>query len=148
MAGEHDPIEPAPAPAAPDAQQAMDRLNEQNRILTETRMLPRSKPLTAKQTADVVAFFNSYVERTKTTQVLQVSREIGYSQAVVSAWMAGNYKGDSDKVTHAINDWMERDSRRQMAKRPQDYISTRIAESIRTLVSAADKLMSESGSSK
>lgn len=133
MPGEKDPMQ-SPEGSA----EAMDRLNESNRILIEARMLPRDKPLTEQQTNGVRERLKEYVARTGASHT-QIARQIGYSQTVLSEWLAGKYAGNSDKVAHALNDWMERDGRRQMAQRPKDFVSTWVAERIRTIVSQADK---------
>jgi len=146
MAGENDPNDvPSNAPSnapAPESEgsaaEAMDRLNQSNRILCEARMLPRSKPLTDEQTNEVRERYKVYTGQSGASGA-QVARECGYSKSVVSEWLTGKYVGSMDKVTHAVNDWMERDSRRAKAQRPKDFVSTKIAENIRTLVSQADK---------
>jgi DNA transposition AAA+ family ATPase len=143
MNGEHDD-DPTGEPADQAdrerqmATEAVDRLNDSNRVLIEARMLPKDKPLTADQVADVVERFNSYSGEHRLTS-RQVARECGYSSPVISEWSAGKYKGDVDAVTHAVNDWMERDARRRQSRRPKDYVKTWIAESVRTYAYLADK---------
>jgi DNA transposition AAA+ family ATPase len=143
----------APQDNADADRRLMDRLNEQNRILLEARMLPRGKTLTEEHVAGVREAFADYIAK-RDIMPSQVAREIGYSPAVVSDWSKGKYKGDVDKVTHAINDWMERDARREKASRPKDYVETRVAEMIQTAVYLADKetkmvaIVTPSGSGK
>jgi DNA transposition AAA+ family ATPase len=121
-----------------DLYEAMDRLNESNRVLIEARMLPKDRPLTARQTFEAIDRFKEYTA-TREIRASQVAREIGYSAAVISQWQGNTYKGDVDAVTHAINDWMERDARRAHAKRPKDYVSTWVCETLRTIAYQADK---------
>lgn len=118
--------------------EAMDRLNETNRILLEARMLSRKQPLSLQQTADTIEQFRHYTEQRRMPMV-QVSREINYAESVISQWKAGNYRGDVEAVTRAINDWLERDARRASAERPKDTVSTWVAETIRTIALQADK---------
>jgi|GEM_PF-1545658 len=127
------------AQAAIDARQAMDRLNQTNRILVGAKMLSRSEKLTDEQIDAVVS---RYHEHTKARELsaAQVSRQCGYSKSTLSDWAARKYAGDVDAVTHAVNDWMERDGRRQDSRRPKDYIQTEVAESMRSIIMLADKL--------
>lgn len=135
-----DQNSPAPPPGENTAnREAMERLNESNRVLLEARMLPRSQPLNADRIAGVVDAFKRYI-KAHDVRPAQVAREIKYSPAVLSSWMRGKYKGDVDTVTHSINDWMERDSRRSEAQRPKDYVETWVAETMRTIACEADKL--------
>jgi DNA transposition AAA+ family ATPase len=121
-----------------DLREAMDRLNESNRILLESMMLSKDKPLTVQQHFAVIDRFQKYIAD-RGIKPAQVAREIGYSAGVVSQWASNTYKGDLDAVTHAINDWLERDARRAQAKRPKDYVSTWVAETMRTIAYQADK---------
>jgi DNA transposition AAA+ family ATPase len=116
----------------------MDRLNETNRILLEARMLPRGKKLTEDQIAAVRERFNAYLAE-RGLKPAQVAREVDYVPSVISSYQSGTYKGDNTRITHAVNDWMERDARREAARRPQDYVSTWVAETMRTIAYQADK---------
>lgn len=142
MPDELDPIPmfpTVPAAQTSDAAMAMERLNEQNRILLEARMLPRGKKLTDEQIDAVREAFAKYTAEREITPA-QVAREINYGATVVSQWQSRTYKGSYQNVTHAINDWMERDHRRADAQRPKDYVSTWVAETMRTVAYQADKL--------
>lgn len=118
--------------------EAVDRLNESNRVLHEARMLPKNRPLTAREIADVREAFNVYLKAHDVTGS-QAAREMKYSPAVITEWSRDKYKGNVEGITHAANDWMERDSRRRMSKRPSDYVSTWVAETIRSIAYQADK---------
>ena len=120
------------------AREAMDRLNDSNRLLVEARMLPRDKSLTAEQVAGVVTAFAAYAAERKVSMAA-VAREVGFAPSVVSEWAAGRYRGNLDAVTHAVNDWMERDARRNQHRRPKDYVRTWVAEDVRTYAYLADK---------
>lgn len=154
MAGnDHNPTPAEPLPPDPpagdaghsddDAQaeaarEAMDRLNQNNRVQLEARMLPRTGKLKPEQVADVRDRLTAYMERQGAT-VTRIGRESGYSASVVSQWLAGSYVGNVEKVAVALNDWMERDARRDRSRRPKDYVKTQVAEDIRTLAYLADK---------
>lgn len=118
--------------------EAMDRLNESNRILLEARMLPNNKPLSAEQTFTIIERFNAYISE-RGIKLAQVAREINYVESVISSWRGNVYKGDNDAVTRIVNDWMERDARRAEAAKPKDYVSTWVAECMRTVAHLADK---------
>ena len=139
MNGEQDPSSNAKQQADQDAaREAMDRLNKQNRILVEARMLSPHVMLTEEQARPIVEHFKAYIEK-HGVKAAQVAREIQYSPAVLSAWMGGTYRGSVEGVTIAINNWMERDARRRQSRRPKDYVRTWVAEDIRTYVYLADK---------
>lgn len=118
--------------------EATDRLNDLNRVLVEARMLPKNRPLTPEEIHDVRESYRAYA-KANMVKAARVGREIDYSASVVTEWAKGTYKGDVQLVTHAINDWMERDSRRSQASRPRHYVSTWVAETIRTIAYQADK---------
>jgi DNA transposition AAA+ family ATPase len=120
------------------AREAVDRLGEQNRVLVEARMLPTSRPLSEPEIRDVRHAFSAYVDA-HVIKLARVAREVGYSPAVVSEWARGRYRGDVQTVTVAINTWMERDSRRRQAKRPDGFVNTWVAETIRSIAYTADK---------
>jgi len=118
--------------------EAMDRMNERNRVLMEARMLPAHAELSRDLVSEIVDHFKKYIDKHDITAA-QVGREIQYAPAVISAWMKESYKGDVSAVTRAINNWMERDARRKEARRPSDYVSMWLAEDYRTYVYLADK---------
>jgi DNA transposition AAA+ family ATPase len=122
------------------ARQAMDRLNDANRVLAEARMLPKNEKLTEDQIRGVVTRLKKHLEECG-LPMGSAARELGYSKSTLSEWASGKYKGDIDTVTHAVNAWLERDARRRQASRPRDYVRTWIAEDIRTQCYRADKQM-------
>jgi DNA transposition AAA+ family ATPase len=121
----------------PVTRQAMDRLHEQNRIQLEARMA--AKALSKDDVERIRERFAEYVQ-SHGVELSVVARQTNYSLAVVSAWHAGKYKGNAAKAAVAINAWLERDARRAQAERPKDSIDTRVADDIRSIVNAADKL--------
>ena len=133
--------------------EAMERLNDNNRILAESRMTDRSKSLTEEQVEAIKKAFLDYTEE-HGVQMTTVARQCGYSKSVISEWLSGKYIGSVDKVTHAVNDWMERDARRSDKRRPKNYITTLLAEAIRSYAIMADKgcmmaaIVAPSGSGK
>jgi DNA transposition AAA+ family ATPase len=120
------------------AREAMERLNESNRILVEARMLPRAKSLSVEQIDQVTQRVRSYTND-RGIKLAQIARECGYSATVISEVLGNTYRGNVDKVIHAMNDWMERDCRRSLARTPKDFVPTRVAEAIQTIVNQADK---------
>jgi len=140
MNGEHaDNLGPdQEKPGQDTARRAMDVLNEQNRVLVEARMLPAHATLTEEQVRQIVDRFKAYLAE-HDIKAAQVAREIKYVPAVVSQWASGVYKGNVTNVTHAVNNWMERDARRRQARRPSDYVRMWVAEDIRTYGCLADK---------
>jgi DNA transposition AAA+ family ATPase len=118
--------------------QAMDSLNEQSRVLKGSRMTDRSKPLTPAQVDEIRQRLRDYMGQRKLHQSI-VAKQCGYSPPVLTEWLKGRYAGNVELVAHAVNDWMERDRRREEAKTPRDFIPTKIADDIRSVVYLADK---------
>src|SRR5258708_2726817 len=97
MSGEQNEQDDPPRPMGPeaaneterqgqvtrDAREAMDRLNESNRVLVEARMLPRGCKLTQEQINGVI---ERYIAFTKANGITakQAAREVGYSKSVLS----------------------------------------------------------------
>jgi DNA transposition AAA+ family ATPase len=123
---------------AQTAREAMDRLNEKNRILSEAIMLPRTAKLSIEQIDTIAERFAEYV-KSRGISMKQAAKEIGYSRSTLSEWNGAKYLGDVDAVGRAINQWMELDSRRRSAHSPKDYVQTWIAEDMRSQVYLADK---------
>jgi len=145
---QNDPIEPESGGDPPlaeiedgrsAARQAMDRLNDNNRIITESMMLNRNEKLTDQQVQDVVDRFTAYLDARGMTRA-QAARECGYAPSTLSLFSSGKYVADRSGIAIDLNNWMERDSRRNQGRRPKNYVKTWIAEDIRTTVYQADKL--------
>jgi DNA transposition AAA+ family ATPase len=135
MPGENENEIPAGQPAPQS--EALDRLAEMNRVQIEARMLPTT-PLTEEQIEDVRNRLRAYTRRAGINSG-DVAKQCGFSRSVISEWLGGKYRGKAEGVARAVNDWMERDSRRAAAKRPKDFVATGVAEDIRTMVNLADK---------
>jgi DNA transposition AAA+ family ATPase len=121
-----------------EAREAMDRINAQNRILEESRMIPRDKPLTMEQSHEVATHFQEYIKQ-HGMSASDAAKQIGYSKAVLSEWTGNTYKGNRDKVTHAVNDWMERDAKRRSVPQSAEHVATWLCEDIKSIVDRADK---------
>lgn len=116
--------------------EVMDRLNENNRILTEARMLPKKARLTDEQIQSVIAQFNRFTDLHK-IPVAKAAIGCDYSSTVLSEWKSGKYKGDRTAITYAVNNWLELEARRIAAERPSDFISTTVAEDMRSIAKLA-----------
>lgn len=127
------PVNPPPAPR----REAMDRLNANNRILTEARMLPQKAKLTDEHISSVVAAFTKFLTL-HNIKLAQAAVGCGYNSTTLSEWRSGKYKGDRTAVTYAVNNWIELEARRISADRPNGFISTVIAEDIRSYAYLAD----------
>lgn len=65
----------------------------------------------------------------------RLARRLGYSPSVVSQWLNGVYKGDSEKIERRIEDWLSNLSRRRL-------VGARLvpSEATRTVVSALEAI--------
>jgi len=133
-----------PASAAVEAKalagEAMDRLAQKDRVLTEATMASKSKPLTDEQIFGIRQNAQDYLKKYKVAQNT-VAAQTGLSASSISEWLCGRYLGNVEKVAHVVNDWMERDAQRRAARRNKDFIPTKMAEKIRSIVRLADKRM-------
>lgn len=61
----------------------------------------------------------------------QIAKEIGFSGGAVSAFLKGTYKGDNDKLTHALSDWLSNRERkvREVADAPA-FVETKTATDV------------------
>lgn len=61
----------------------------------------------------------------------QIAKEIGVSSGAISAYLKGTYKGDNDKLTQALNDWLVTQNRAQTAfVTAPDFIETQTAKQV------------------
>jgi DNA transposition AAA+ family ATPase len=118
-----------------DRESFLNHLTARDRVQVQARMLPMTT-LTADQITDVRGDYQRY---TSTAGVMdaQVAREIGVSSSVISQWRTGTYRGDNERIARQLNDWMESHARRRSSQLPREYVPTRVAENIATIVSAA-----------
>lgn len=134
--------------------EAVDRLADNQRVLVEARMLPTARPLTPEEITGVRDAFVAYLAANPEIPAAQVAREIKYSDSVISGWQKGVYKGDVQKVTVAINNWLERDARRRRGRLPDGYVKTWVAETIKSITETCHKrcmmgaIIAPSGSGK
>ncbi len=120
------------------AHEAMDRLIGSNRLLREARMVSSKHELSAAQITEIREHFKKFTD-SNGIRMAQAARACGYSPTTVSEWASGKYVGDSAAVTVAVNNWMERESKRLESRRPKDYVRTTVAEAIRSIAMLADK---------
>ncbi len=118
--------------------EAMDCLAEENRVLVEARMLPEGRSLSGTEVAAVREHFKAYIVEAE-IKLGAAAKEIGYSNGSVSEWSNGKYGAKSDELTRAVNAWIERHARARAAKRPGDFVKTRVAETIKMFADQADK---------
>ncbi len=128
-------------PHSKDAQQLrhqyMQALSQDARVIKFARMLPAMDgPLTDEQRQQVRLAFTAYTDRMGVTNAA-AAKQIGVSASVLSQWSSGTYKGDNDKVTRAVNGWIERDARARDARVELPYVPTKVAEDMRLIAQLA-----------
>jgi hypothetical protein len=114
--------------------QLIDELAAQSRVLIQARVLPDG-PLDERATKLVRDDFHAWINRHGVFNE-QVSRETDIPVEAISQWRMDTL-ADADRVTRALNDWMEGDARRRRGQVTQAYIPTRAAEAMRGIVHAA-----------
>lgn len=85
--------------------EAMDRLVQNDRLKLEARM-PK-KDYTDEQINDLASRTKDFIKH-NAISFRGVSRQIGYSTAVVYEFIKGKYKGDRDAVARSLASWLER----------------------------------------
>lgn len=69
---------------------------------------------------------------------VKLSRELGCSNGALSAYLKGNYSGDSDKIGQMLTQWLERRSQRlQELMDVPDFIETLTAKEIHATINYA-----------
>jgi len=103
--------------------------------------------------ADVRQTFLNYIKINKIS-MKSAAGQIGRTESVVSQWLKGKYRGDNDKTTKLINDWIERDARIRATESAGAYVKTWVAEAMKKTIDATCEmqrmlaLVSASGSGK
>ena len=71
-----------------------------------------------------------------------ISKEMNLSASAISAWMKGKYKGDSDKITELVDQYLTRNQRRsvetKVIKMDFDFVETSIYTTISDGVQISD----------
>lgn len=105
----------------------LDRLAQEARIMHKARMLPQSGPLKPEQTEQVRQDFIAFTRENNISHKT-VSRALGggFSKSTISLWLSGKYDGDVDRVTRAINQWMEDEAVARAFRRPDGFVETEV----------------------
>lgn len=115
----------------------MNDLHKAVRTLKKARMLPMNGTLTDEQRDEVRQLYSSHTYKFDVSDSA-AAKAIGYTASVISQWKNRKYaKGDVDKVTRAVNSWIERDLRQRVSGVDVEYIPTWIAESMAALIDVA-----------
>ncbi|MEM6258001.1 MAG: AAA family ATPase [Planctomycetota bacterium] len=106
----------------------IERLLNRDRI-REARMLPDGT-LTDEHHDQVRSDFDVLTKDDAGKRIIsfqKVSRAIGRADNTISQWYSGKLPGDVDKVTRAVNSWIETTRQRQRLG-SKDYVETWVAE--------------------
>jgi DNA transposition AAA+ family ATPase len=130
------PNAPSPLPPAesggvetPQDREAMYRLVQNDR--NEARM-PSSS-------IDLPELTRRFQDRLKSQNISlrAASRQMGYSSGVLSEFIKGKYRGDTEKVAAKVGRWLSQQAMRDEGKRPKGYVEMRISEETRSIVHLA-----------
>lgn len=126
-----------------DRDAAMDILIQSDRVYKEARMLPTGRPLTTDEHELVRAALHRLMKERQDAgeplAITAIAAAIGYSTSAVSTWIRHCYRGDEEKVTRAINIYVERQTRRSETEAPRDYVETWVCEEMMAFVRMADR---------
>jgi len=138
--------------------QATDRLIQNDRIIVEARMLPKNRKLTRREVDAVRGRLRKLMATTKESgdpvTLTRVANEVDYGTSTMSQWLDNKYKGKVDRVTHAVNLWIEREARRRVGKSTREYVTTWVCELMMAIARAAHRrermaaIVAPSGSGK
>ncbi len=111
-------------------------LGREARVIRYARMLPMDGKLTDEQTQDVRKRLLEYLYKSEQAAGV-AAKAIGVAESTLSQWINGNYRGDCDKITRAINTWIADDARKRDVRVDLPYVPTQVAEEIRTVATVA-----------
>ncbi|HEX4055997.1 MAG TPA: ATP-binding protein [Tepidisphaeraceae bacterium] len=133
----HSPLPPAETGGArgetAQDREAMYRLIQNDRTNSEARM-PIDQP--SNNLPELIRRFQDRLERHRIS-LRVASRQMGYSVAVLSEFVKGKYKGDTEKVAATVGRWLNREAMRDEGRRPKGYVEMRISEEARSIVHLA-----------
>jgi len=113
----------------------VDGLYQQARVLVQARRLPMHA-LTDELIDQIRLDLTNYM-RSNDLRHADVANELGYSPSTLSQFLNGLYQGSNENLARTTNDWMERHARRQAAALPENFIDTKIAGEMHSLIDAA-----------
>ncbi|MEL7087771.1 MAG: hypothetical protein AAGL98_04915, partial [Planctomycetota bacterium] len=124
--------------------QVKERLVQNDQIIVEARMLPKTRKLTRYETDNVRARLSKLMESTRDTDepvtLSGLSEQIDYKPSTLSQWLSDKYRGKNDKVTHAVNLWLEREARRRVSQTTREFVPTWVCEQMMYAARQAHRL--------
>lgn len=128
----------------PDHELAMDRVIEQDRVLsTDAIMLPTDGKLDDERIAEVRQRVRNFITDSAGVQTItnkEVGAEIGFSPAVISEFLKAKYRGDNSRLARQLNIWLDRHSKRRRARGSREYIDTWACQQMAAYVRLADRM--------
>lgn len=120
-------------------QKPMDALNQDRRVLGESRMIRELQDVT-REAAEAVAAAVRKFKVEKNLSDSYIARAIGVSASVFSEVMRQCYAGDWKQVIFDLDRWLEEEHKRDASPRPTEFVQTRVAEDIMTVADACTTL--------
>jgi DNA transposition AAA+ family ATPase len=121
-----------------DGQKAIDRLNQEARVLGPTRVIRDADPskVTREQAEQVAEAVKAFRARTNVSLAF-IARALGISAGTLSDVLRFVYAGNWRQVYLDLDRWLEDEHKREAAPKPTSFVWTRVAEEIRTVAEAA-----------
>ncbi|MEM6750749.1 MAG: AAA family ATPase [Planctomycetota bacterium] len=123
---------------------ATERLLQNDRIIVEARMLPKNRKLTRYEIESVRGRLRRLIEATagdeRPVTLTLVADQTDYKTPTISQWLNDKYKGNLDRVTHAVNLWLEREARRRVSQSTSEYVPTWVCEQMMRIARQAHRL--------
>lgn len=116
----------------------LEQLAQEARIMTQARMLPATGELTPEQIDQVREDFVAFT-RENNISMTRVAKALGagYSQAILSNFVHGKDKGDVQRITRGVNQWMEDEAQARAVRRPEGFVETDVAVRMLTAIRTA-----------
>lgn len=98
-------------------------------------MLPTNRNLSPDEAAQVARDFDRYMKENRLS-LEAVSKKLGkgFSPSLLSTFRTGKYKGETDRIARAINQFMEDNAVARDSKRPENFVETAVAKRMLTVI--------------
>lgn len=100
-------------------------------------MLPTDRSLKPEEINQVARDYKSWLKQTRRSNA-RVSKALGdgFSEAVLSQFSNGIFRGDMERVARGVNEYMERETRIEAVQRPSGWVATDAANRMLAVIRA------------
>lgn len=107
---------------------AMEVFRRDARI--ETEMLRDGQPITKAERAalvkDLAAYRDAHLIDKRPISIAKLAEHVGVSASVLSEWIKGTYRGDDDRVSRLVDQFLAREDQRDRGARIRGFVPIRV----------------------